>query len=99
MTSMRRAMTVGAALAMAAVTASCGGGSDSSSADADAVADTTPPSVVVDGSGPEATSATAGDAADAPEILRFTAPLVGGGELDAASLATKPTAFWFWSPT
>ena len=38
-------------------------------------------------------------AGDTPEILRFTSPLVGGGELDAADLSGKPTAFWFWSPT
>lgn len=34
-----------------------------------------------------------------PELLRFTAPLVGGGEIDAAATAGTPTAFWFWSPT
>lgn len=45
------------------------------------------------------TSADAVPAGDVPEILRFTSPLVGGGELDAATLAGKPTAFWFWSPT
>ena len=36
---------------------------------------------------------------EAPEALRFTAPLVGGGELDVATLADKPTVFWFWAPT
>lgn len=34
-----------------------------------------------------------------PAALQFTAPLVGGGELDAAALAGKPTVFWFWAPT
>jgi hypothetical protein len=34
----------------------------------------------------------------APEALRFTAPLVGGGMLDASTLADKPTVFWFWAP-
>lgn len=33
-----------------------------------------------------------------PEALRFTAPLVGGGTLDATTLADKPTVFWFWAP-
>jgi hypothetical protein len=37
-------------------------------------------------------------AADVPSILSFVAPLVGGGELDAATLAGKPTVFWFWAP-
>ena len=34
-----------------------------------------------------------------PEALRFTAPLVGGGEFDGASYAGTPTVFWFWAPT
>lgn len=34
-----------------------------------------------------------------PEALRFTAPLVGGGEFDGAAVADKPTLFWFWAPT
>jgi len=34
-----------------------------------------------------------------PEALRFTAPLVGGGEFDGAASAGKPTVFWFWAPT
>ena len=46
--------------------------------------------------GSDSSSAPAGNA---PEILQFTSPLVGGGELDAAELSGKPTAFWFWSPT
>jgi hypothetical protein len=34
-----------------------------------------------------------------PEALQFVAPAVGGGEIDAAALAGKPTIFWFWAPT
>jgi hypothetical protein len=34
-----------------------------------------------------------------PQALQFSAPLVGGGEIDAATLADKPTVFWFWAPT
>jgi hypothetical protein len=41
----------------------------------------------------------ADDVVAAPAALQFTAPLVGGGELDAATLAGKPTLFWFWAPT
>lgn len=58
------------------------------------------------GVAPTETVATATDApadaetnASAPEIMRFTSTLVGGGELSGAALADKPTAFWFWSPT
>lgn len=34
-----------------------------------------------------------------PEVLAFTAPLVGGGTFDGATAAGKPTVFWFWAPT
>jgi len=35
-----------------------------------------------------------------PEALQFTAPLVGGGEIDlAANFDNKPTLLWFWAPT
>ena len=48
-------------------------------------------------------SAVSDSAASQPsvvaEALRFTAPVVGGGELDAETLAGEPVAFWFWAPT
>lgn len=45
-------------------------------------------------------SETAPPSAPAPEALQFTAPLVGGGEIDlAAGFDNKPTVFWFWAPT
>ena len=37
-------------------------------------------------------------AQDVPEALRFRAPLVGGGEIDASTLAGKPVVLWFWAP-
>ena len=37
--------------------------------------------------------------AEVPELLRFTAPLVGGGEFAGAEFAGRATAFWFWAPT
>ena len=37
--------------------------------------------------------------AQVPELLRFTAPLVGGGEFAGADRAGRATAFWFWAPT
>lgn len=43
-------------------------------------------------------SATTG-AAVTPELLQFTAPLVGGGEFNGADRAGQATAFWFWAPT
>jgi len=38
-------------------------------------------------------------AAEVPELLQFTADLVGGGTFDGAATAGKPTVFWFWAPT
>jgi len=34
-----------------------------------------------------------------PEALRFTAPILGGGELDGAALANRAVMLWFWAPT
>jgi hypothetical protein len=76
----------------------CGGGSSDRSSDNGEAIDTSPSTDV-----PAADTAPAGDVADdvatAPASLQFTAPLVGGGEIDAATLAGKPTLFWFWAPT
>jgi len=32
-----------------------------------------------------------------PDTLAFTAPTVGGGRFDAATLAGKPAVLWFWA--
>lgn len=45
-----------------------------------------------------AATAAGTPAVQAPEALRFTAPLVGGGTLDMASLAGAPVLMWFWAP-
>jgi hypothetical protein len=39
------------------------------------------------------------DAVVVPDVLQFSAPLVGGGTFDGAAVAGMPTAFWFWAPT
>lgn len=67
-------------------------GSDSTPITSD-VAPATTPTAVADSSGADQSNAAA------PAALQFSAPLVGGGELDASSLAGKPTVFWFWAPT
>ena len=33
-----------------------------------------------------------------PEILRFTAPGLGGGTIDGESFAGSNVALWFWAP-
>jgi hypothetical protein len=34
-----------------------------------------------------------------PAALDFTAPLVGGGQIEMGSLAGRPVVLWFWAPT
>ena len=43
-------------------------------------------------------TAAANGAAAVPELLQFTAPLVGGGEFVGSDYAGRATAFWFWAP-
>ena len=35
---------------------------------------------------------------DAADVLDFSAPRLGGGTIDGASLAGEDVAFWFWAP-
>ena len=53
------------------------------------------------GSSTDASTAAQGveTGAAVAEVLRFSAPIVGGGELDGSTLAGRPVAFWFWAPT
>jgi hypothetical protein len=32
------------------------------------------------------------------EVLRFTAPRLGGGRIDGEDYSGRDTAFWFWAP-
>lgn len=38
-------------------------------------------------------------AQEAPEVLQFAAPLLGGGSLDFTEFAGRTVAMWFWAPT
>jgi hypothetical protein len=77
---------------LACVLAGCGDGPrDSGSPASDAPSSRPPVAATANPSAP------ASDAA--AELLQFSAPLVGGGTLDAATLAGTPTVFWFWAPT
>jgi ABC-type glycerol-3-phosphate transport system substrate-binding protein len=38
-------------------------------------------------------------AANLTDALDFTAPLVGGGTLEGASLRGRAVLLWFWAPT
>jgi hypothetical protein len=85
--------------------AACGGGStnDGTAVTAEPTTDVpvAEPAAAEPAAAEPATGDTppADDVVAAPASLQFTAPLVGGGELDAATLAGKPTLFWFWAPT
>jgi peroxiredoxin len=79
---------VGAAVALIFIATAC-------SADNDGADNTSAGSV------PEATDSTvAANAVPAgvPAALQFSADAVGGGTIDVASLAGKPTVLWFWAP-
>jgi len=98
MTSFRPTSKIAFAIAAGLIAVGCGSSSESSgdsapsdppAAEADTPTDTADANVVDEQAIP----------GEAPGILQFTSPLVGGGEIDAAELSDKPTAFWFWSPT
>jgi hypothetical protein len=78
-----------------AVTTPSGGAEDTTGAD-DATATTAPSAGTAD---PGGTTTTPSEPVTVPAALQFTAPLVGGGEFDGASVAGEPTLFWFWAPT
>lgn len=97
-----------------AVASACGGGADESAAPSTSPAEdiAAPADSAVetpsDGAAPAeqpvesqpASSAPAEPAAvPVPEILEFTTVDLAGAEVDGASFAGRPVAFWFWAPT
>ena len=100
MTSRRVLRSAAFAAAAGLAVVACGG---SDTADETGAAPSEPPAAPAPDTGgsgaSDGTGTESSDADGAPALLQFTAPLVGGGELDAVQLADKPTAFWFWSPT
>jgi thiol-disulfide isomerase/thioredoxin len=79
---MTRRPIIALSLSAAAVLAACGSSS----------------STATDAAEPAAGADPAASADAAASKLDFTAPLVGGGELAAASLQGKDTVLWFWAP-
>jgi ABC-type glycerol-3-phosphate transport system substrate-binding protein len=41
----------------------------------------------------------AASTAEVPAPLSFTATILGGGQLEGASLAGRAVMLWFWAPT
>ena len=87
---------IAAACGIGITIAACGGGDD---ATPEANGAEPAPVVTVDGAEPPLDAAATETLSEAPALLQFSAPLVGGGDIDATSLAGKPTVFWFWAPT
>ena len=61
---------------------------------------TQPPTADVDQDRPAPSDAptTTGAVLQAPEALRFSAPLVGGDDIELTTLAGRPVLLWFWAP-
>ena len=55
-----------------------------------------PGSAVLDSATPDETTAASPEAAAA---LQFSAPTVGGGDIDFRAFAGRTVALWFWAPT
>ncbi|MEN9644598.1 MAG: hypothetical protein RL238_1267 [Actinomycetota bacterium] len=89
-----RRMLLPVALAAVLLTA-CGDDARTGNAGAPVGTDATQPSATA----APVSTASPEQAATAPEALQFSAPLVGGGELDLRSYAGQTVAFWFWAPT
>ncbi|HVF33229.1 MAG TPA: hypothetical protein VM933_09350 [Acidimicrobiales bacterium] len=75
---------------LALVVAGCGGGP------ADVATPSTSESAA--SSAADAPAASATSEAPAADLLSFTAPAIGGGEVDVASFRGRPTLLWFWAP-
>jgi hypothetical protein len=67
--------------------AGCGSNAGYDDDDDDAASQTADPTVT-----------TSNERSEVPAALRFRAPLVGGGEIDMATLADQPVVLWFWAP-
>lgn len=100
-------LTAAGALALAA----CGGTSDddTSTPATEAVADAPapaaePPAATGAPATAEAPAATpapetaANPPAAVPAALDFSAPLLGGGEIEMGQFAGRPVLLWFWAP-
>lgn len=107
MLSPRRVGRLACAAALVVLVTACGDEGTGTAQPPVSAADTTPAAVATTDAGtittdsPPATDApptTAGPATDVPEILQFSAPLVGGATFDGAAHGGTPLALWFWAP-
>jgi hypothetical protein len=105
---LRRAFPILAATVLAA----CGGGAARSSGDTAAAptgtqggapptappTDATPATAAPPTRVPSDPSDEATSGATVPAALQFSAPLVGGGDIELGALAGRPVLLWFWAP-
>lgn len=96
--AMTRTRLLTGAIALGLTAAACAGPANDDAGDTLAVASPSPTAPAAE---PVADSAvpdrTAGDVV-VPAALQFSAPLVGGGEIDLAELGDRPVLLWFWAP-
>lgn len=90
---MRRGSLAAAAIVAGLLAAGCGGDGGSSTG-APAAATSLPTAA---GPAPSATGSPSAGGSTVPRTLAFTATTVDGKTFDAATLAGKPVAFWFWA--
>ena len=84
-------------LLAATVLVACSGG-DQSGSTAATGATTTQSSSTTAGSTAASTAGSTAGSIEVPPALQFTAPLVGGGEIELGALAGRPVLLWFWAP-
>lgn len=103
----RRSVSVSLVALLGLGVAACGdegtagsAGSDTTASATVATATTEPATTAGSVSTDPSTGAPASSAAPTvvPEVLQFSAPLVGGGTFDGAAVAGTPLALWFWAP-
>lgn len=83
-------LSIATALALGAVGCSASGGEP-------ILPTSAPPAPTQTQAPPERTQG--GDAsAGVAEVLRFSAPRLGGGTIDGEDYSGRDTAFWFWAP-
>lgn len=82
-------------LVAAAVLLACGGGSDPAASPA---TDAPAPAATATTAGTDQPASSDSPAGAVPAALEFSAPLVGGGEIELGALAGRPVLLWFWAP-
>lgn len=91
----RRAFPILAATVLVA----CGGGSDTDATGATVGTDAPSPAPAAPAAtAPPEAEGSGAPAGNVPEALQFSAPLVGGGEIELGALAGRPVLLWFWAP-